>query len=167
LEGLGVRHDADVAPADDDVVVRPAAVADKPIVHRLLQLYMHDFSELTGADVGPHGEFDYPYFDHYWTEPARHPFLFEVDGALAGLAFVRSGAPHDMAEFFVLRKHRRRDVGRQAAALVLRRFPGEWQVRQISANPRATAFWRAAIPYPFTDARNDDGPLQRFHVPGA
>ncbi len=149
----------------DEVTVRPATVADKPLVGRLLQLYLHDFSEFEGTDAGADGVFEYPYFDNYWSEPERHPLLFTVGAAPAGFAFVRAGSPHDMAEFFILRRYRRRDVGRRAAASVLRLFPGEWQVRQMRSNPSATSFWRAAILYPFEESTDENGPLQRFVVP--
>ena len=140
-------------------------MADKAVLSRLLQLYLHDFSEFEGTDVGPHGEFDYRYFDNYWTESERHPFLIEVSGATAGFAFVRAGSPHDMAEFFILRKYRRRHVGRTAARLVLAEFAGDWQVRQLRSNPAATTFWRSILPYSYVDSSNDEGPVQLFTVP--
>lgn len=132
-------------------VVR-ASTEDRTVVRRLLQLYHYDFSEFDGADVDSHGEFLHRYFDHYWTAPDREAFLFRVDGAWAGLALVFTGDPHDIAEFFVMRKYRRRGVGAAAAARLFERFPGEWTVRQLLSNPAATTFWRAAIPYPFREA---------------
>ena len=152
--------------SDNECIVRRASVADKAVLSRLLQLYLHDFSEFDGTDVGPHGEFDYRYFDNYWTESERHPFLIEVSGATAGFAFVRTGSPHDMAEFFILRKYRRQRVGRTAACLVLAEFAGDWQVRQLWSNPPATTFWRSILPYQYVDSSNDDGPIQLFTVPG-
>ena len=77
---------------------------------------------------------------------------------------VREGVPHDMAEFFVMRKYRRGGVGTEAARGLFARFPGAWQVRQMRFNPQATVFWRRAIPVPFEDDENDDGPLQRFTI---
>ncbi len=150
------------APA---VSIRKAELADKPTLWRLLQLYLHDFSEFLHTDVGPSGEFEYPYFDAYWSELGRVPFLIEAHGSLAGFALVRGGVPNDLAEFFVLRNHRRHGVGRQAAAMVFADFPGEWQVRQLDANHDATAFWRSTLPYPFTETRNAEGPIQHFTVP--
>jgi predicted acetyltransferase len=144
-----------------------ATVHDKPALRQLLELYAHDFSERNGADVGDDGTYGYSRLDDYWHEPDRHPFLFRVDGRLAGFALVRSGAPHDMAEFFVLRKYRRGGVGRDAARAVFARFPGAWQVRQQFENTGAIAFWRAAIPVPFTEGETHEGPVQRFVMPPA
>src|SRR2546428_3149200 len=47
----------------------------RPVLRRLVELYLYDFSEFDGADVGPHGEYGYRYLDHYWTDPDRHAFL--------------------------------------------------------------------------------------------
>jgi predicted acetyltransferase len=148
------------------VEVIVAALADKDVMRHLLELYVYDFTEFTTDDVDESGLFGYRYVDQYWNEPDRHPFLIRADGRLAGLALVRSGDPHDMAEFFVMRKYRGRGVGLIAARSLLARFPGEWQVRQMRANAVATAFWRNAIPVPYRDDANETGPVQRFLIAG-
>jgi predicted acetyltransferase len=129
-----------------------------------MELYRYDFSEFDRADVDAHGTFGYRYLNQYWTEANRHPFLLRCDGNWAGFALVRSGDPHDMAEFFVMRKYRRSGVGREAARDVLRRFGGPWTVRQLLANPDAMAFWRAAIPYPFTEHQHETENIIEFSV---
>ena len=141
-----------------------ASETDRPVLRRLIELYRHDFSEFDDTDVDSHGEFGYRYLDHYWTEPDRHAFLIRCDGRWAGFALVRSGDPHDMAEFFVMRKYRRSGVGREAAREVLHRFPGRWTVRQLLTNPAATEFWRVAIPHPFTERHDDDENIIEFFV---
>ena len=146
----------------DGIEVLEATVDDKPVMRRLLELYAHDFSEFTATDVDARGRFGYPYLDLYWTEPERRPFLFRVAANWAGLALVRTGVPHDMAEFFVLRKYRRTGVGEAAARDLFARFPGDWQVRQLETNPGATAFWRRAIPFEFAEAVTAEGRVQRF-----
>ena len=148
-----------------DVEVIEAALADKPVLRNLLELYQHDFSAFDDGDVDAHGLYNYRYLDDYWTETDRHPLLFRVDGRWAGFALVRTGAPHDMAEFFVMRKYRRRGVGTVLAREVFARFPGEWQVRQMASNPSATAFWIRAIPVDFAQETLDHGPVQRFTIP--
>ena len=147
-----------------EVEVVAATLADRVVIRHLFQLYEHDFSEFTAEDVDEHGLFGYRYLDHFWTEPDRHPFLIRSNDHVAGFALVRSGRPHDMAEFFILRKYRGHGVGLQAARALFAMFPGEWQVRELTANTPATAFWRRAIPVPFTEDTNERGPVQHFHV---
>ena len=150
-------------PPAVEVVV--ATLGEKPVLGRLMQLYIHDFSEFVGADVDADGLYAYPRLDLWWTEPDREPFLFRVDGHWAGFALVRVGNPHDMAEFFVMRKYRRSGVGRAAARELFARFPGAWQVRQERTNPAATRFWHTAIPVAFEEGTTETGPVQRFSMP--
>lgn len=150
--------------SEPEVEVIPARVKDRAILWRLLQLYLHDFSEIDGRAVDERGEFEYRWFDHYWNEAERSPLLFRVDGEWAGFALIRRGAPNQMAEFFIMRKYRRSGVGRRVAAECFKRFPGHWLIHQFPGNDAAIAFWRAAIPVPFQETSNARGTTQRFEV---
>lgn len=154
-------HDARVS---GNVEIDTATFADKDAIRHLLELYAYDFCDFTDDDVDEHGSFGYRYLDQYWTEPDRHPFLIRDDEHIAGFAFVRSGRPHDMAEFFILRKYRRGGVGVRAARSLFATFPGDWQVRQVAANAAAVAFWHYAIPVAFREAADEKGFVQRFHI---
>lgn len=142
-----------------------AELQSKPVIWNLSQLYAHEFSEFTDQDVGDDGTYAYKHFDLYWIDADRHPYLFRHDGRLAGFAFVHSGQPHDMAEFFIMKKYRRGGLGMDAAHQLFALHPGAWQVRQMAANARATAFWRRAIPVPFEEVVDDHGPRQLLHHP--
>lgn len=136
---------------DARIDLRRLPSEDKPVLRNLVELYMYDFSELSDRDESDHGLFGYRYLDHYWTEPDRHPFLIRVEGKLAGFVLVRSrrrddaGFESSIAEFFVMRKYRRRGVGRIAARRVFDMFPGRWEVTQLNDNVAARSFWRGVI----------------------
>jgi len=132
------------------VEVLPATWEDKSILRRMIELYQYDFSEFDGADLDAHGSYGYAYLDYYWLEESRHPFLVRVDGKLAGFVLVRDqaylpGNQRSIAEFFILRKYRRRGVGRQVAFHIFDLFPGKWEVTEIEANLPAQQFWRRVI----------------------
>ena len=128
------------------IEVIPASPDQEPILANLLELYAHDFSEFYDIGLGSDGKFGYPHLPLYWTEAGRHPFLIKVDGQLAGLALVkRTETGWDMAEFFVVRGHRRHGIGTDAAHAVWRRFPGLWEVRVMESNRKALPFWERAI----------------------
>ena len=130
----------------------PCKLEEQPILANLFQLYAHDFSGFYDVDLGPEGRYIYTPLPLYWSEPTRFPFLVKVNGELAGFALVKrgsdvSGDPEiwDMAEFFVIRKHRRHGVGTRIAHQVWRRFPGRWEVRVLQLNDSAKPFWERAI----------------------
>jgi predicted acetyltransferase len=125
-----------------DLYVEEARAEDAGVLRRMLQLYLHDMSEFTGNDLDTHGEYAYKYLDHYWTEEGRYPFIFRVEGQLAGFALVRRKPDeYRMAEFFIMRKYRREGLGKLAAETVIRRFGGQWAIFQLPKNRPAQAFW--------------------------
>lgn len=135
-----------------DVELTRAARETAPLLENLFQYYVYDFSESLGLDVGDEGKFAQPSLAAYWQDTSRHPFLARVAGRYAGFALVHqcsrlTGDPavYDVAEFFVLRKYRRRGVGAALARQLFDLFPGRWEVRQLLANEAATHFWRSVI----------------------
>ena len=135
-----------------DVQVVEASLEQKPALHRLMQLYLHDSSEFTGDDASVDGEFRYGYFEEYWREPDRSPFLIYYGDNLAGFVLVNThtlvleqGEGRAISEFFVMRKYRRQGVGRQAAFYAFDRFPGLWEIRENINNLAGQQFWRTII----------------------
>ena len=121
----------------------------KPLLRELLNLYLYELSDLVDADPDEHGRFEYGWLDPYWVEPDRHALLIRRDGRTAGFVMINAqtatGAAHAIAEFFVLRRHRRHGVGRTAALAAFARFPGTWEVTTDVENRHAGAFWRETI----------------------
>jgi len=128
-----------------------ATQADQQRLENLIELYVHDFSEIMGFIPGEDGRFGYP-LAPYWSESGRFPFLIRADGQLAGFALVSSGsqvsgdpAVFDVAEFFVVRGIRRHGVGLAAAHRVFASFSGTWEVRVMDRNTGARVFWERAV----------------------
>ena len=137
-----------------DVVLEAAALRDAPLLANLLELYIHDLSEVFPAiELGADGRFGYDKLPLYWSEPERRfPFLIRYRSRIAGFVLVTRGSPasddpdvFDIAEFFVIRRHRRAGVARRAAFLVWDRFPGRWMVRVSEGNAGAVPFWTRAV----------------------
>jgi predicted acetyltransferase len=134
-------------------VLQRASAADAPLLENLLELYIHDLSEIVAVEPGPDGRFGYPRLAQYFTEPERrHAFLIRSGVALAGFALVTRGSPAsddpealDVAEFFVLRRHRRTGIGREAAFALWDLLPGQWVVRVFEANRSGLPFWSRTV----------------------
>ena len=139
---------------DLEITVAPAV--ERELIANLFQLYTHDFSEFWAdrpeGELRGDGRFaSYPYLDDYWREPGRIPLVFRVGGHPAGFALLNtlshSGLPVDrnMAEFFIVRKHRRGGTGTAAARGLFGLYPGVWEAAVMRKNLAALAFWRRAI----------------------
>lgn len=132
------------------IELNPAALEEKVLLERLMELYLYDFSEFDRVDVDDQARYGYPFLDRYWDEAGRRPFLIRVDGVLAGFVLVFEFsllglAGHMIAEFFVMRKFRRMGVGRTAAIAAFAQFPGHWEVSQVFQNVTGQRFWRKVI----------------------
>ena len=140
-------------PASETISLQRATPDMDSLLRQLLELYVHDLSEIFPVDLGPDGRFGYEKLPLYWAEPAlRHAFLIKCGARVAGFALATRGSPAtdnptdlDVAEFFVLRAFRRAGVGRQAAIALWDGLPGQWVVRVAEANRSGLSFWREVI----------------------
>lgn len=172
-------------PAPPDLCIRPARPDERLPLYRMLELYQHDLSDIWDQDLDAHGDYGYA-LDKYGasggsgSSAGHQAFVFQVAGCYAGFALVdardlpppgtgpgpaSNNAPgHWMAQFFVLRKYRRRGVGHAAANQLFTALPGRWQVGQMPLNTPAQAFWRRVISAythgDFVECRIDSGAWQ-------
>jgi len=134
--------------------IRRATYDDETTFRNLGQFYIYEYTAFMGWDVNYAGRFNEDDFDGIFSEESRKPFLFRVDGKLAGFAIIDilekshiTGAPNiiEMAEFFILAAYQRKGYGEQAAIRLFEMFKGEWEVFQLEKNARAQRFWRRII----------------------
>lgn len=161
-----------------------ASPQERHILENLFQLYTHDFSEfwsgLPTGELQSDGRFS-PYgpLDTYWREDDRIPLLVRQDGHLAGFALLNrishigQSVDRNMAEFFIVRKHRRGGLGSAVATMIYSNYPGIWETAVARRNTGALAFWQRVISrHPkIRDLEKSDqqteawnGPLFRFRV---
>jgi predicted acetyltransferase len=136
-----------------EVVLDEAPPSDVVVLSNLVELYIHDLSEIFPVELGADGRFGYDKLPLYWSEPERRfPFIIRCGGRVIGFALVTRGSPasddpdaFDVAEFFIIRRHRRSGVGRKAAFLLWNRLPGSWVVRVSEGNRSGSPFWASVI----------------------
>lgn len=138
------------------VEVREASPADRVLIRNLYPLYLHDLSAFTELyDVDERGVFYPDYLPEWLDRPSHlmHALALREGGRPAGFALVgQAPYPHmtpardyRMCEFFVLKRARRRGVGRRAAQAIFAMFPGVWEVTELPLDTAAVSFWRAVI----------------------
>jgi predicted acetyltransferase len=140
----------------DSLNISIATLSEKPIIGRLLQLYLHDFSEFAtdgdaAWDVNDDGLFQYKYFDSYWIDPGREPLLLRMGNQIVGFASLNDwsasglGTDRGMCDFFILRKYRGMGLGKCAALEIIRDRPVIWEIPVRHYNKSAIRFWRSVV----------------------
>jgi predicted acetyltransferase len=138
---------------------RPSA-EDRTWIARHYPEYVNELAQRVSGSAEPfqldgdHGNRQPEWLLRWFRDERTHPLLILSGGQPAGFALVARpwqpvAAPqspvHEMAEFFIRAPHRRRGVGAEAAALIFRRFGGDWRVSEARRNTPAVAFWRRVI----------------------
>lgn len=135
-----------------EIEIIPVTREHETTFRNLYQFYLYDFSEMIGFPVNPDGLYPDEDSDTLW-DPGVNGFLLRIEGELAGLAMVDDWRKNPnasepiiyLAEFFVLRKFRKRGVGEAFATALFDRFRGRWRVSQVLENSYAHRFWRRVI----------------------
>jgi predicted acetyltransferase len=123
------------------------------LLRNLFEHYCYDMSEWFDVDTGPDGRYSYDTSSVWANE--YEVYLAKSGDSIAGFALIGSGAEwlgepgsHDVHEFFILRRFRRRGLGQSMTTFLWNAHPGKWLVRVLEANAPALHFWRDAIsPY--------------------
>lgn len=153
------------------IKVEPISVEQKSVLMQVMELYNYDFSIFSNKDINEYGYYGYSRIDDYWNEEGRFPFFIRVDDKIAGLVLVRScceysklNNPHNIAEFFVMQKYRRRGIGKTAAMQVFDLFRGGWEVAQWAQNVPAQKFWRSVVSDYTNNSYKEFGSLNEGHL---
>ena len=120
------------------------------VLRNLFEHYLHDMAEWFEIDTKADGSYSYD-TSSIW-ENGYDAYLAQVGDSIAGFALVGSAVEwlgdigaHDVHEFFVIRRFRRRGFGQRMAALLWKERPGGWLVRVLESNAPAVLFWQTVI----------------------
>lgn len=125
-----------------------ASEKDKILLHNMMQLYYHELSKYEDEsaifELNDKGIYPIRYFDLYWSENTRFPYLLEANGKNIGLVLVREREDSyiEIAEFFILNKFKGQGAGRFMANAIFELHKGNWEIRTLIKNIPAQNFWR-------------------------
>ncbi|VEG89597.1 GNAT family N-acetyltransferase [Legionella spiritensis] len=125
----------------------------KEILGNLIQFYYYDLSSASKLiDIAFHdGRYqDMPYFENYWTEEQRYPYLIYKNDVAVGFALVHTLTVNEaldwkLAEFFVIKPFSDRGIGQNVFHQLLSLHPGSWEVSILKDNEPAISFWKKVL----------------------
>jgi predicted acetyltransferase len=138
------------------------------LIANLYQFYAYESSDWEQEDVEVDGRF-YIHEEHlarYWEDPQWSANLLLVDGFIAGFLLIEgSELPGidalELADLFILKRYRRKGIGRAIATQVLSSGEANWLVRFYDQDEVSQAFWRTVLdnlPRPVQAIELDDEP---------
>lgn len=141
---------------------------DAELIRNLYQYYAYESSDWEQEDVEADGRF-YIHDEHlarYWQDPQWSANLLLVDGCIAGFLLIEgSELPGidalELADLFILKRYRRKGIGRAIATQVLCSGEANWLVRFYDQDEVSQAFWRTVLdnlPRPVQTLELDDEP---------
>lgn len=135
-----------------DIILEKVEECKKDVLYRLLQYSLFEESISDQNDMNEEALFEYPWFEHYFTEEGREACFIREKGTdkLLGFAMIntyvqRFDSGHSIAEFMVLPKFRRNNIGKKAAFACFGRYSGNWEVSPSYGSERAYLFWKHVI----------------------
>ena len=138
------------------------------LIRNLYQYYAYESSGWEQEDVEADGRF-YIHDEHlarYWQDPRWSANLLLVDGFIAGFLLIEdSEVPGidalELADLFILKRYRRKGIGRAIATQVLCSGEANWLVRFYDQDEVSQAFWRTVLdnlPRPVQTIELEDEP---------
>jgi len=128
---------------------------DREWLANVYPFYLHDLSEFFDDcyELDEWGRWTPDYLPSWLEDGPDEPLILLDGGERVGLALVNRapsrhlspGFDFKMAEFFVLRRHRRHGIGQRAVRAIFERCPGRWEITELPRNATAIAFWRRVI----------------------
>ncbi len=125
-------------------------------LRHVYSFYLHDLSQFAADEyrLSARGHWEPDHLPYWLSQPFCYPLVLKAGDAPVGFAFVGQepfpfmspGVRFRLAEFFVLRAHRRFGVGRAAALAVFAYCIGSFELTVLPRNAPALAFWRAVLP---------------------
>ncbi|GAF15746.1 hypothetical protein JCM19046_142 [Bacillus sp. JCM 19046] len=118
-----------------------ATQADEEVLKHLFQFYIYDFSEYMPIEVEGNGKYDdYP-LAAYWVNPAYFPYLIKKGVHYIGFVLVKESRTHtSIAEFFIMKRHRRGGFGKAIVHKIFHQHRGNWEISQLKNNEPARLF---------------------------
>jgi predicted acetyltransferase len=156
------------AIADTTVELIETGPEHATLIANLYQFYAYESSDWEQEDVEVDGRF-YIHEEHlarYWEDPQWSANLLLVDGFIAGFLLIEgSELPGidalELADLFILKRYRRKGIGRAIATQVLSSGEANWLVRFYDQDEVSQAFWRTVLdnlPRPVQAIELDDEP---------
>lgn len=122
----------------------------KDILYNLLQFALYDGSMYIENQLNEKGEFNYTWFDNYFTDNDREAFFIKNEDNYLGFVMINENLKFNdlgksVAEFLIMPQYRRNHIGKRVAMEIFDMYRGIWEIEPIENSIEAYNFWKKTI----------------------
>lgn len=135
-----------------EIILEKVELKNKEVLFRLLQYSLFEESATDLNEMNEEAVFEYKWFDNYFTDEDRVAYFMKSDNKLLGFVMVnkhlekiQSDNAHSIAEFMIIPKYRRQNIGKKVAIKIFDEFGGDWEVKPSYGSEIAYKFWENVI----------------------
>ncbi len=134
-----------------DYKIEKVKLQDRELLYKLLQYALYDGSKYTQNNLNVNGDFEYKWFDNYFTDADRVAYLIKtLSGEVIGFVMINSYVKFNdkgssIAEFLILPSYRRNHIGQKAVFDILNMTKGYFEIEPIENSKEAFCFWENTI----------------------
>ena len=125
---------------------------NKEVLYRLLEYSLYEESANDLNEMNEDAIFEYKYFNSYFTDDDRDAYFIreKETNKILGFAMVNTYVQvfengHSIAEFMVIPKYRKNNIGKKVAFELFDRYRGNWEVSPSYNSCMALFFWNKVI----------------------
>ena len=125
---------------------------NKEVLYRLLEYSLYEESANDLNEMNEDAIFEYKYFNSYFTDDDRDAYFIreKETNKILGFAMVNTYVQvfengHSIAEFMVIPKYRKNNIGKKVAFELFDRYRGNWEVSPSYNSCSALFFWNRVI----------------------
>ena len=135
-----------------EVVLEKVEIKDKDVLFRLLQYSLFEESATDLNEMNEEAIFEYKWFDNYFYDADRFAYFVKLENKIVGFVminkYLEKSNPENacsIAEFMVIPKYRRKNIGKKVAIKIFEMFKGGWEVKPSFGSDVAYRFWENVI----------------------
>ena len=124
-----------------------AGPENRDLLWNILQKYLYEMTACYNDEMDAAGNYQYGYFNAYFSEAERKALLIYHDNSLTGFAMINPysylGETPDfvMAEFTIFPMYRGKHVASEAAGMMIDTYRGQWEIKYHEKNLPAKRLW--------------------------
>lgn len=135
-----------------EIILEKVELKDKDVLFRLLQYSLFEESATDLNEMNEEAIFEYKWFENYFYDADRFAYFVKLENKIVGFVMVNknlekinSENAHSIAEFMIIPKYRRKNIGKNVANQVFEMFKGGWEVKPSFGSDVAYKFWENVI----------------------